>query len=124
MSAPATSGSTVHVPQGTELVVVGGTLATPQGRRALRGEEASRLLEVPDAVILGRGGAVSDVRTGRVDGVELASRGVEVLDARGGAILPGFVDCHTHAAFAGSREGEMRQRLAGETYQAIALGGG
>ena len=124
MSAGPGPGGTTHVPQGTELVVHGGHLATPQGQQARRGEEASRILEVPHAVILGRGGTVSGVCSGQVDGAELRPRGVEVLDARGGAIIPGFVDCHTHAAFAGSREGEMRDRLGGATYQEIARAGG
>lgn len=39
-------------------------------------------------------------------------------------ILPGFVDPHTHAVFAGDRRGELRRRLAGETYAHIAASGG
>ena len=40
------------------------------------------------------------------------------------SIVPGFVDAHTHAAYAGDRRDELRRRLAGETYAAIAAGGG
>jgi imidazolonepropionase len=39
-------------------------------------------------------------------------------------IVPGFVDAHTHAAFAGDRRTELRRRLAGETYARIAAEGG
>jgi imidazolonepropionase len=46
------------------------------------------------------------------------------LDAVGGAVLPGFVDAHTHLAFTGDRDEEIRQRLAGASYQEIAAGGG
>jgi imidazolonepropionase len=52
------------------------------------------------------------------------SRTTVVVDARGGALLPGFVDPHTHLAFAGDRDGEIRQRLAGASYKEIAQGGG
>jgi imidazolonepropionase len=40
------------------------------------------------------------------------------------SIVPGFVDAHTHAAFAGDRRPELRRRLAGETYAQIAASGG
>ena len=38
--------------------------------------------------------------------------------------LPGFVDAHTHALFAGEREDEWEERLRGVSYQAIAARGG
>jgi imidazolonepropionase len=47
-----------------------------------------------------------------------------VLDAEGAAVLPGFVDAHTHLAFAGDRDDEIRQRLAGASYKEIAAAGG
>jgi len=47
-----------------------------------------------------------------------------VLDAAGGAVVPGFVDPHTHVVFAGDRRDELRRRLAGATYADIAAGGG
>jgi len=47
-----------------------------------------------------------------------------VLDARGGAVVPGFVDAHTHVVFAGDRRDELRRRLAGATYAEIAAAGG
>jgi imidazolonepropionase len=46
------------------------------------------------------------------------------IDAEGGAILPGFVDPHTHAIFAGDRREELRRRMAGATYAEIAAEGG
>jgi imidazolonepropionase len=50
--------------------------------------------------------------------------GGTVVDARGGAVVPGFVDPHTHVVFAGDRRDELRRRLAGATYAEIAGAGG
>ncbi|HTG46118.1 MAG TPA: imidazolonepropionase [Actinomycetota bacterium] len=40
------------------------------------------------------------------------------IDAAGAAVLPGFVDAHTHLVFAGDRAGEFDARMRGETYAA------
>jgi imidazolonepropionase len=48
----------------------------------------------------------------------------EVIDGRGLSIVPGFVDAHTHAMFAGDRRDELRRRLAGASYADIAANGG
>jgi imidazolonepropionase len=47
-----------------------------------------------------------------------------VIDADGGAVVPGFVDPHTHVVFAGDRRTELRRRLGGATYAEIAASGG
>lgn len=46
------------------------------------------------------------------------------LDAAGGTVVPGLVDCHTHVVFAGSREAEFVQRIAGASYIEILEAGG
>ena len=50
--------------------------------------------------------------------------GAVVVDAQGGAVVPGFVDPHTHVVFAGDRREELRRRLTGATYAQIAAEGG
>jgi imidazolonepropionase len=47
-----------------------------------------------------------------------------LLDARGGFVGPGFVDCHTHVVFAGNRADEFEARCQGKTYLEIAAAGG
>ncbi len=47
-----------------------------------------------------------------------------VVDAGGGTVVPGFVDPHTHAVFAGNRGDELQRRLEGATYAEIAAAGG
>ena len=56
-------------------------------------------------------GRESDLRTE----VELEPDAHEV-DAGGGAVLPGLVDCHTHLVFAGDRSEEFAARSKGEKY--------
>lgn len=51
-------------------------------------------------------------------------RNVQVLDADGCTVLPGFVDSHTHLVFGGSRENEFDLRTQGASYAAIAKAGG
>ncbi len=46
------------------------------------------------------------------------------VDLKGATVLPGFVECHTHTLFAGSRSEEFEMRLQGASYQEIAKKGG
>lgn len=47
------------------------------------------------------------------------------IHADRGIVIPGFIECHTHTIFAGSRAEEFEQRLQGVSYQEInARGGG
>jgi imidazolonepropionase len=48
----------------------------------------------------------------------------QIVDASAFSIVPGFVDAHTHAVFAGDRRQELQRRLAGESYASIAASGG
>lgn len=46
------------------------------------------------------------------------------IDVSGSAVLPGFIDCHTHTVFAGNRDHEYEMRVSGATYMEIAESGG
>ncbi len=109
-----------------DLAVVGiSELATPEGAGALSGAAAGRVHVVPDAAVASREGRIVFVGTEREfrEAVRLAPGG-RTVDARGGTVLPGFVDAHTHLPFAGWREGEFDERLRGATYSEIAARGG
>ncbi len=53
-----------------------------------------------------------------------AQEGRERVDCGGRAVIPGFVDAHTHLVFAGDRSDEFARRLSGESYADIAAAGG
>jgi imidazolonepropionase len=48
----------------------------------------------------------------------------EVIELDGALVTPGFVDCHTHLVYGGSRAHEFEQRLHGASYADIAKAGG
>jgi imidazolonepropionase len=59
------------------------------------------------------------------DDVPSTHAGLPSVDAGGRCVVPGFVDSHTHAVFAGDRADEFGMRMAGATYEEIlATGGG
>ncbi len=93
------------------------------------GELATNCPRAPDLV-----GAVHDaavaIRDGRVAWVgpaaqiPAACRELTPFDVQGRAVVPGFVDAHTHLVFAGDRSDEFARRLRGEPYEEILTSGG
>lgn len=100
-------------------------VATPLGSTPRRGTEQRQVSRVKGAEVLCRDGRIAFVGPAeerqRLFG-ELPD--AERLDGRGGTLIPGFVDPHTHLPWAGTREEEFVARLAGTTYQEIAAAGG
>ena len=62
--------------------------------------------------IVVRDGIIDEVGKGEAP-QELKDAANRIVDARGEAILPGFVDAHTHLVHGGSRENELAMKLAG-----------
>ena len=100
-------------------------VATPEGVSPRRGVDQRRVRRLPGAEVLCRDGRIAFVgdpgERHRLFG-ELPD--AERLEGRGGTLIPGFVDPHTHLPWAGSREEEFAARLAGKSYQEIAAAGG
>ena len=55
---------------------------------------------------------------------EASRQAKEMIDCEGKWLLPGFVDCHTHMVWGGSRSNEFELRLKGASYEEIAAQGG
>ncbi|MGI8571332.1 MAG: imidazolonepropionase [Solirubrobacteraceae bacterium] len=75
-----------------------------------------------DELLLEPGGLTAD--DGRIVALEASRSAALQVDARGCALLPGFVDCHTHLPFAGWRAEEYEQKVTGVPYEQIARSGG
>jgi imidazolonepropionase len=100
-------------------------VATPLGATPRRGAAQGQIKRLPDGEVVIEDGRIRFVgsRDERQRAVgELAD--AERLDGQRGTLIPGFVDPHTHLPWAGTREHEFAQRLAGATYQEIAAAGG
>lgn len=67
-------------------------------------------------------GTVEDY--GTMDTISHDQHADEVVDARGGLVLPAFCDSHTHLVYAGSREHEWEDKIRGLSYAEVARRGG
>lgn len=94
------------------------TLAGPPQR----GRDLGRLGIIPNGAVLIRDGVI--VETGTTLDLLNKYPDEERLDADGKAMLPGFVDAHTHLVWAGDRAVEFEMRLQGKSYMEIMTAGG
>jgi imidazolonepropionase len=91
-------------------------LRPPRDRmQHLRGDELGALTLDPGDV---------SARDGRITALQDDPIAQVTIDATGCAVLPGFVDCHTHLPFAGWRAAEYEQKLTGVPYEEISRRGG
>jgi imidazolonepropionase len=98
-------------------------VATPAGKGApLRGEDLAAVDVLEDAYVLCRDGRIAAAGRMRDLGGDVGD--VEELDGRGLCAVPGLVDCHTHACFAGDRVDEFALRAGGATYEELHAAGG
>lgn len=97
----------------------------PPGVERLAGAEMeSRPAELADAWLrVDDGGRISSFgKMSYLEGRQL--QGEEIVDARGGWLLPAFCDSHTHIVYAGTRDGEFLDKINGLSYEEIAARGG
>jgi imidazolonepropionase len=100
-------------------------VASPAGRSApLRAADLRDVDIVEDAYVLCLDGRISEVGRMRDLGTLELDGEVEELDGSGLSAIPGLVDCHTHACFAGDRVAEFSLRAAGATYEELHAAGG
>ncbi|MGA8940197.1 MAG: imidazolonepropionase [Acidobacteriaceae bacterium] len=105
----------------TDLLINGiSQLVTAEGAAAKRGRQMSELRVIEDAALAVSAGRIEWVGAAR----EWAGAAAETVDLGGVAVLPGLVDPHTHAVWAGDRLSDFEARTAGKSYEEILLAGG
>jgi len=100
------------------------TLANPAGSAPVA-DRLRRRKALGELAVLQAGDVlVAEGKVAAVGPKVEAPAGAEIIDANGRVLMPGFVDCHTHACWAGDRIAEWEQRLRGASYLEILKAGG
>lgn len=94
-------------------------IATPIGDKAKYGKEMKDISVIKNGSIVIENGLIRDVgpTTSIMKKYNLSK--YNIIDAKDKAIVPGFVDAHTHFVFGGYREEEFFQRINGTSYMEI-----
>ncbi|MBI5670849.1 MAG: imidazolonepropionase [Chloroflexi bacterium] len=87
-----------------------------------RGKALGTLGIVTDGAVAVDGGQIVEV--GAAADLRLRYDAARTINADGRAVVPGFVDPHTHLAWVGDRAAEFEQRIGGATYMEIMAAGG
>ena len=106
------------------LIVNIGELATTVGHsdRPQCGSELGKLAIYQDSFLAVKAGRILALGP-MAESEQYRGPDTEVIDAEGKAVLPGFVDPHTHLVFDGWRERELAMKLAGKPYLEILAAG-
>ena len=94
----------------------------PEGVLRVEGPAQGRTGVLENAWLALEDGRIVDF--GKMDSLTTPGPDREQLDARGGMLMPGFCDSHTHIVYAGSRDGEFLDKINGLSYEEIAARGG
>lgn len=107
------------------LVITNANIYTPVGTAGKRGAEMGEILHIEKGGIIIEDGIIRWVGPeSEMPEPEGHVRDEVYMDALGRAVLPGFVDSHTHLVFGGYRPEEFGWRLKGDTYMSIMERGG
>ncbi|MFJ4046821.1 imidazolonepropionase [Microbacterium sp. NPDC089987] len=108
----------------TTLITNIGELTTNVGPSTGSGTQTHEDGTVQDAAVLIEDGLISWVGPSASSGAQSGSGAQstpaadEIVDAGGRAVIPGFVDSHSHIVFGGDRAAEFEARMAGQKYAA------
>lgn len=90
--------------------------------KAKRGKDMRDVGIIENGAVAVDGGMI--VAVGTSDEIMSLYESNTVIDVSSKAIVPGFIDCHTHVVYAGSRLDEFEMRIAGKSYLEIMAAGG
>lgn len=110
--------------QGNIIIKNAAQLVTCSGFSAKKGKEMSDLSVIENGTVIITGGIITYVGKDANCPPLSDFPDHEVVDATGKAVLPGFVDSHTHFVFGGYREEEFSWRMRGDSYMSIMERGG
>ncbi len=110
--------------QQNNINILNATMSTPEGRTSRKGGDMAAIKTVSKAAIAIRDGIIRYAGSMEEMPAELKNENVRTIDAGGRAVLPGFVDSHTHLIFGGFRPDEFEWRMKGDTYMSIMERGG
>lgn len=94
-------------------------LTLAHGGAPRRGKAMSKLAEIEHGSVL--------INKGKIEAIGPSLKlpdDAQIIDADGRVVMPAFVDCHTHACWAGERLDEWEQKQRGATYLEILESGG
>lgn len=94
-------------------------IATPTGSKAKYGKEMNDISIIKNGSIVIENGLIRDVGSTTNIMKKYNLNKYNIIDAKDKAIIPGFVDAHTHFVFGGYREDEFFQRINGTSYMEI-----
>lgn len=97
------------------------TLACPDNTPKTK-NDMQELNIIKDGAIAINGNRIIEVNTTSCIMEQYTSE--QIIDARQNLVMPGFVDCHTHLVFGGSREYELGMKVKGASYLDILKAGG
>lgn len=99
-------------------------VVTCSGFKAKQGKKMSDLGIIDEGAVIIQDGIIKAVGNSNEILKDFNTAGFKVIDAKGKAVLPGFVDSHTHFVFGGYRPDEFAWRLRGDSYMDIMNRGG
>jgi len=99
-------------------------LVTCKGDAPKRGKEMSDIGIIKNGAIVVEDGIIVAVGTTEEILSKYDEKNYKLIDASNKAVLPGFIDSHTHLIFGGYRADEFSWRLRGDTYMSIMEKGG
>ncbi len=99
-------------------------LVTCKGRSPKHGKDMSRIGLIKNGCVVIEEDVIIDVGNTTDILLKYDENEYSVIDAQNKAVLPGFIDSHTHFVFGGYRADEFSWRMRGDNYMSIMERGG